>query len=90
MFPADKKSNYFILIFLIYSFISFFLFASYPIKNDNYFQNLKFYPYEYINNHKTIYKVGNYLYITYKSLSMRKPCKTVRKQGWPILFKICW
>ena len=25
-----------------------------------------------------------------KSLSMRKPCKTVRKQGWPILFKICW
>jgi len=28
--------------------------------------------------------------ILFKSLSMRKPCKTVRKQGWPILFKICW
>ena len=24
------------------------------------------------------------------ALSMRKPCKTVRKQAWPILFKICW
>jgi hypothetical protein len=25
---------------------------------------------------------------TFKSLSMRKPCKTVRKQGWPILLQL--
>lgn len=67
MFPADKKSNYFIFIFIIYSFITF-LFASYLIKNDNYFQNLKLNPHENINNHKTINKVGNYLYMTYKIL----------------------
>jgi hypothetical protein len=33
---------------------------------------------------------GNMLFNDIKSLSMRKPCKTVRKQGWPTLFKICW
>ena len=42
MFPADKKSNYFILIFLIYSFISFFYLLLIQLKMIIIFKTLSF------------------------------------------------